>query len=119
MGTKIAMKAKSSSGNPYDVYFEYDENQKKFMVFCTCQAGIHGKLCKHKIQLLDGKASMLFDESDKPMLDQVREWVQKSKYTELISEYAAVKKEIEALQKKEKAARKTLEVLLKNGIEVP
>jgi hypothetical protein len=28
-------------------------------VSCTCEAGIHGKLCKHKTQLLQGDESMV------------------------------------------------------------
>ena len=33
-------------------------------MFCNCQAGIYGKICKHKIGLLAGDTSMLFDQEE-------------------------------------------------------
>jgi hypothetical protein len=63
MDTKITFKVTSSSGEPYNIQFIFSDNQ--FTVFCNCQAGIFGKLCKHKIGLLDGDPSLLLDKTDR------------------------------------------------------
>ena len=63
MNTKISLKVKSSSGEPYDVDINFSDN--RYMVFCNCQAGVYGKRCKHKTSVLDGDFSMLYDKNEK------------------------------------------------------
>ncbi|MCX6227119.1 MAG: hypothetical protein NTV01_20610 [Bacteroidia bacterium] len=116
MKTKMIIKVISSSGEPYDVHFEFSDN--KFTAFCNCQAGIFGKLCKHKTSLLAGDQSLLFDKTDEEKLELLREVVKKSKYAEIISSYKIIKQEIEEAQKKEKKAREQIEHALKSGIEI-
>jgi hypothetical protein len=101
MKPETIIKVISSSGEPYDVHFEFSDN--KFKVHCNCPAGIYGKLCKHKTGLLDGDSSLLFDKTDLEILAQIHEAVKKSKYTEIISSYNILRKEIEAAQKKRKS----------------
>jgi hypothetical protein len=115
MKTKTVIKVISSSGEPYDVHFKFSDN--KFTVFCHCPAGIHGKLCKHKTGLLDGDSSLLFDKTDHEILEQIHEAVKQSKYTEIISSYNVLRKEIEDAQKKEKKLKEQIEQFLKTGIE--
>jgi len=100
MKPETIIKAISSSGEPYDIYFEFSEN--KFKVHCNCPAGIYGKLRKHKIGLLGGDSSLLFNKTDYEVLEQIHEVVKKSKYIEIISSYNSIKREIEVAQKKEK-----------------
>jgi hypothetical protein len=116
MKKTIIMKVTSSSGEPYDVQFDFSDN--KFTVFCNCQAGIYGKLCKHKTRLLDGDSSLLVDKTDHKILEQVHVLVKKSKYPDIISSYNAHKKEIEEAQKKERKLREQIENALKTGIEI-
>lgn len=116
MKTKISLKAKSSSGEPYDVDVDFSDN--KFTVFCNCQAGIFGKICKHKTSLLDGDSSMLFDKNEQEKLERIHEVVKKSKYAEIISTYKTIKNEIEQAQKKEKKVKEQIEHSLKTGIEI-
>lgn len=115
MKPETIIKVISSSGEPYDVHFEFSDN--KFKVHCNCPAGIYGKLCKHKTGLLDGDSSLLFDKTDLEILAQIHEAVKKSKYTEIISSYNILRKEIEAAQKKEKKLKEHIEQALKTGIE--
>ena len=112
----MIIKVVSSSGEPYDVHFEFSEN--KFTAFCNCRAGIFGKLCKHKTGLLAGDQLLLFDKTDKEKLKLLHEVVKKSKYTELISLYNIQKKEVEDAQKKEKKLKEQIEHALKSGIEI-
>ena len=116
METEVMLKAISSSGEPYDVHFKFSDN--KIVIFCSCPAGIYGKLCKHKSKLLDGDPSMLFDKTDLSKLQQVHKMVKNSNYAEIISPYKRLKKEIEEAQQKEKKLRKQIENTLKTGIEI-
>ena len=70
------IKVISSSGEPYDVHFEFSDN--KFKVLCNCPAGIYGKLCKHKTGLLDGDSSLLFNKTDQEILEQCMNWLRKA-----------------------------------------
>jgi len=110
----IILKAKSSSGDPYDVTFT--NTGHSITVSCTCQAGIYGKLCKHKTKLLHGDVSILYDPSDAKALRKVVEWVRASDYETVLATYEAIKKEIEAVKQKEKNLRQTIELTLREGI---
>lgn len=116
MKSETIIKIISSSGEPYDVHFEFSDN--KFKVHCNCPAGIYGKLCKHKTNLLDGDSSLLFNKIDYEILKQIKDVVKQSKYTEIISSYNTIKKEIEVAQKKEKKLKEQLEQSLKTGIDI-
>ena len=113
---EIRVKAKSSSGEPYDVVFTNQGDS--FTVFCTCQAGVHGKLCKHKTQLLQGDESMLQNPGEVSALAEIRSWVQTSECADLLVEYSVIKKEIEAAKSKEQKFRRTLEDAMKKGISL-
>jgi len=115
MDTKIILKITNSSGEPYNIQFKFLDNQ--FAVFCNCQAGIFGKLCKHKIGLLDVDPSVLFDKTDEEILKEIHELVNKSRYREIISSYNMLKKRTEEAQGKEKRLKEQIEHALKAGVE--
>ena len=116
MKAETVIKVTSSSGEPYNVYFNFSDN--KFSIFCPCPAGIYGKLCKHKTGLLDGDYSLLFDKNDHERLEQIHETVKKSKYKEMLSSYNLLRKEIETAQRKEKKLKEQIEQALKTGIDI-
>ena len=116
MNTKIIIKTISSSGGYYDVYFEIIND--KLTVFCSCPAGIHGKLCKHKIGFLAGDFSKLFDKEDKDKLTQVQELVSKTNYSDILKTYNKVKEEVEEAQKKEAKIKAEIESAIKAGLEL-
>ena len=116
MDTKITFKVTSSSGEPYNIQFKFSDSQ--FTVVCNCQAGIFGKLCKHKIGLLDGDPLLLFDKTDQETLELVHDFVKKSRYREIISSYNILKKETEEAQKKEKRLKEQIEHALKTGVDI-
>ena len=109
----INLKAKSSSGDYYQVVFEITETIK---VSCSCNAGIFGKLCRHKTGLLSGDSSLLYDLTEKPMLDELISFVTRSEYANLIEEHLSAKKTIEAAKKHEKKVKQRTELFLKEGI---
>jgi hypothetical protein len=56
----INLKARSSTGEPYDVVF--CEHDNHLYVLCSCNAGINYTLCKHRIDLIEGDRSRLHTE---------------------------------------------------------
>lgn len=116
MSTQITIKVMSSSGNFYEVLFE---NSKDLLtMFCNCQAGIYGKICKHKIGILAGDTSMLFDQKEISKLNQILELVKKSNYYDILRELNGIRTEIDKLQTKEKKLKAKMESAMKSGFEL-
>jgi len=113
---EIRIKAKSSSEEPYDVVVT--KHESFFIVSCTCQAGIYGKICKHKTQLLAGDESMLFNPDDLSALTEIRSLIQSSEYNALLKEYETIRKEIEVAKRKEQKFRRRIEDAMKKGISL-
>lgn len=114
---KIILKAKSSSGDPYDVIFTVEDNL--LTVHCNCKAGEFGQGCKHKTELMAGIADRLADPSQLPLLEQVAGIVAKApelhKFAEQILEYEKLIEEAESRQIK---VKKKLAESLRNGISI-
>lgn len=111
----IVLKAKSSSGEPYDVLFEIGEN---IMVRCNCKAGIFGKLCKHKIGLLAGDEKILSDPSQINKLKELMEVIRKSEYPTIETGLYEAKKAVDMAKKAEAKIKRSVEAALKEGIRI-
>ena len=109
----ITLKAKSSSGTPYNVKFEVSDT---ITVHCNCKAGNFGKLCKHKASFLSGDVGMLFDLTQTPALNELLKHLKQSEYVNLQQELLNAKKAVEMAKKQEKKVRQTVERTLKEGI---
>lgn len=113
---EISLKAKSSAGGSYDVSFRHEGGL--LFVSCTCKASIYGNLCKHKVQLLSGDESILYDQGDALALREVQKWLSQSSYSNLLAEYDSLKKQIENAKKKERKLRPRIEKMLTEGIPI-
>ena len=114
---KFTILAKSSGANPYEVDFIIDGGS--LVVFCNCQAGSFGKLCKHKTELLVGDESRLFAESEIPKLAQIREILQSApELTRLAKEIAESERIVKSEQAKLKKSKKRFETALKQGVPI-
>ena len=114
---KFTVLAKSSGTNPYEVDFIIDG--ATLIVFCNCQAGSFGKLCKHKTELLAGDKMRLFSESEIPKLEQVQGLVRAaSELTLLAKEIAESECIVKSEQAKLKKSKKRLEAALKQGVSI-
>jgi hypothetical protein len=105
---KVTLLAKSSSGDPYEVEFAVDG--ECVLVFCHCKAGMLQWMCKHKLGLILGDSTMLFDASQANLLAQVRSWPQfarlearVARYTRDLSALEAAKAEVAEKEKLIKA----------------
>ncbi|MFO7525088.1 MAG: hypothetical protein R6W68_06505 [Ignavibacteriaceae bacterium] len=94
---KITLKAKSSSGEYYDVEFEIND---AIRTRCNCRAGTFNKICKHKTDLLDGKKEMLFDENQEMHLKELATFVKRSEYSGLLAELDDALNEVERAKKR-------------------
>jgi hypothetical protein len=114
---KISIKAKSSSGDPYTVDFLIEKN--KLSVFCDCQAGKFGQLCKHKTELITGDQSRLFDESEVSKLKELETIIpQAPELKSIAAQIAESEKIIRREQSKVKKVKKEFATKLKEGIEI-
>jgi len=111
----INLKAKSSSGDYYQVAFEITEVIK---VSCGCKAGTFGKLCKHKTGFLSGDRSMLYDLTEELILDELMMFVKRSEYSNLSNELISADKAVDAAKIYEKKVKHTIELVLKEGIPI-
>jgi len=66
---KLSIQAFSSSGGNYPV--DFTDESGALQVFCHCQAGTLQQICKHKIALLKGDHKMLYDLTQRKLLEKV------------------------------------------------
>jgi hypothetical protein len=104
---EITLQVKSSSGDFYDVIFIIAE--ERCIVKCNCQAGIYGQICKHKLTLLSGDKSLLFDGEQVDKFNNLQELLKETKIKELSYKLISIKREIEEKKKEESRIKKLIE----------
>ncbi|MCK4887489.1 MAG: hypothetical protein KAS96_08890 [Planctomycetes bacterium] len=67
---KINFKAKGSKSTPYNVCFVIQNN--RLFANCDCKAGRFRQLCKHKIDIIAGDESRLFNCDEKEKLNHLK-----------------------------------------------
>lgn len=103
----IEILSKSSSRNPYTVRFYIEENE--ISAFCSCPAGENRKLCKHVMRIINGDDSILYDSSQKTILDEICSHLQRTSIPSLLSELRESEIFLKKAQKDAKKAKKALE----------
>lgn len=113
----ITLKARSSGDIPYDVKITVKEGF--LTVRCNCQAGVFGKICKHKTELLAGDASRLYDPQDVGRLKAVVAILSRGvEFHAVLAEIKKTEAIIKAQTSLNKKAKKSLELLLNDGIRI-
>ncbi|MBI9055116.1 MAG: hypothetical protein JEY96_14940 [Bacteroidales bacterium] len=111
---EICIKAKSSNaGEYYNTIFTYKDDL--LSVKCDCGAGIYGKFCKHKWQLLSGNQDMLFYKREQDLLNKVHAWAVEKSYLSLYKNIVVLENQQVELKKQIQKEKKALEEKLKNG----
>jgi len=103
----IEILSKSSSGNPYTVRFYIDENS--ISAFCSCPAGDHRKLCKHVMRMINGDDSILYDSSQKAILNEICSHLKTTTIPSLFSELSESEILLKKAQKNVRKAKKAFE----------
>lgn len=104
---------KSSGSSPYQVVFTHTNN--KLGATCNCGAGIFGKLCKHKLALLQGDMSMLLDPASEVKLQELLAVVKQTTYPQLLADIRQAELAESEAKKNLDKRKKTLEKAMKEG----
>lgn len=102
---RVTLKAKSSSGNPYDVSVSIDGGVTS--IRCVCAAAGQNQLCKHVRAVYLNDSTMLHDDGQFPLLDAVAGALSETTFFERLGAYEAELNEIER-QKRSLDARKKM-----------
>ena len=88
----------SSQSEPRSVLVTQDDSGLSY--FCDCPAGIRERICKHKMALVLGDDSILYDKDQRKSFDKVMEWVAQSGYPDLMKELKEAENELEPAKEK-------------------
>ncbi len=69
---QTTIKVAGSATEPYELTFIKDGDS--LTALCTCPAGEFGNICKHRIDVLDGKTAAISGDYDNEVT-RVREWL--------------------------------------------
>lgn len=98
----------SSDGNTtYRVSFQL--SNKTVTVTCDCAAGVLGKLCRHKLALLVGKANEVADNSEREEYSKIQGVLTNNELGNLAKEIDALEKTIAETKSALERAKKRLE----------
>lgn len=114
MKIDLLVKSGSDPDISYTVSFHFQEG--KLSVYCTCIAGEYTKLCKHKTGLMSGDSSILYNETQKSEFETVQEWVQQTRYPELLSHIKNRENTIESAKRELKKSKLILEKAMRDGM---
>jgi hypothetical protein len=116
---KLTIFAFSSTGESYPV--EFSDESGNLRVFCHCQAGSFQQMCKHKIALLKGDRSMLFDQTQEKLLNKVFSSPAYSALKSHLDEYdkqlSIIESEARRLKEREKTLKAEFAYLLTHGYD--
>jgi hypothetical protein len=112
---KISVKAKSSSGEPYDVTVQYEDG---FLTArCTCKAGIMGMVCKHRLGILRGDKSMLAVPSQAENLAKITQWAEQTGFSSLLQQLDTAEVEVAHAELELKKLKKRIEENMTRGLK--
>lgn len=106
---------KSSDGETtYVVQFIIEA--EKLSIFCACPAGEFGKICKHKLALLNGDRTMLVVDGSSGGFDDVQEWIKQSEWRALLNSFNESEERVKVAQTDLAKLKKRIEAAMKNGL---
>lgn len=112
---EITLLARSSSSDRhYKVAFVFED--EKLSVHCDCQAGAFGRICNHKLALLDNDSSMLYEAEQKDQLAATQEWVKQTGYPSFLTELREAESGLGKNKKELKRLKNQIEKAIKNGL---
>ena len=82
---------------------------------CTCRAGVHKMICKHRVDLLNGNVSRLISEKDIQTAREFLDNIESGKVDSLFSELLTIEKEVEKLNMRKSKIKKDIGIKLSEG----
>jgi hypothetical protein len=111
--TTIKFNIISSSNNSYDVVFE--KNDAGLISVCSCAAGQHGQLCKHRLENLNGDVSSITSKNEHDVA-VVSAWLKGTEVEKALKQISVAEECYETAKKNLSSAKKRLSRLL-NGYQ--
>jgi uncharacterized Zn finger protein len=90
----------------------------KLHVFCGCPAGVFGKWCKHKTQLMTGDMSATRAISGADDIVELQTLISKSGFARLLAEMKLAEEEMREAKTKMDKTKKALEKAAQKGMAV-
>ena len=84
-------------------------------IMCDCAAGEWGKYCKHKMGVVLGDTTILFDDEQIDSFKEISNWIVSSNYPNLFSEIRVVEKELAEAKKNVKSKKKKIARFMREG----
>lgn len=112
----IKVQANSSGDMPYDVEFIKDEGT--LSIHCSCPAGEHQQLCKHKMALVCGDNSMLYSQQQLLALERISKWVKETDYLSLVGMLKSLEEKKESISKNIKSLKRKIARVMNQGLPI-
>lgn len=85
-------------------------------MFCDCNAGAYGKLCKHKLAIIANSKTDVAGHDQEENFELAQAWINGSALQSMLAGISAAESEVESAQKQLKKLKKALEVQLNGQI---
>ena len=86
---QATFKVRGSAPEPYELTFIKDGNS--LTALCTCPAGEFGNICKHRINILDGKTESIASGNEDEVA-RIRSWLAGSDVESALGELRAAER---------------------------
>ena len=80
---------------------------------CDCQAGVFGKMCKHKLAVMSGDKTILLNTEQAPALMSLASRIGTGPVGEAVSDFIDAESAVELAKKRVAAVRKKLEKMIR------
>ena len=87
---------------------------EKLNLYCSCQAGLLGKLCKHKLAIAGNDWSKVAKETSPESQEYVKSWVSLSGYEQLVVALANAEKAEQEAKANVVKLKKRIEKMMKD-----
>jgi len=112
---EIILYAKSSDGiTCYEVSFK--NKNGIISIKCDCRAGELTKLCRHKLALIRGDNSILYNRNQFSKFAIIKDWIKASSLSQLILEHDEIEKALRQKQNELKKIKEIIEIAMRKGI---
>ena len=105
-----------SSGGETTYVVQFILHAEKLSVVCTCSAGEFGKICKHKLALLNGDKDLLVDDSNALGFLEVQGWIKQSEWPTLLNLFNEGEEKFKVAQAELAKTKKKVEAAMKSGL---
>ena len=113
---RMILVSSSSGEDSYHVNVSSTAEQG-ITIICDCAAGEWGKYCKHKMGVVLGDTTILFDDEQIDSFKEISNWIASSNYPNLFSEIPVLEKKVVEAKKNVKSKKEQIARFMKDGLK--